>query len=161
MGMGLEQDASAITHEHKKTFAGQDLVGLRCFGVQVVLRPIQPERYALMEKRAARSGGFGVPWPELASIGREHMLAPSCLCMKKSGDPDPACEQHKLLTEHPYLAPDLGALLYHMASGREDDTLGKLVPSSTTQTETSGKTPGSCSPPATGSGGTESAGPQP
>ena len=38
-GMGLESHPAAITHELRKTYAGQDLIGLRCFGVEVVLRP--------------------------------------------------------------------------------------------------------------------------
>lgn len=150
-GLGLEQDPAAITHEHRKVFAAQDLVGLRCFGAAVVLRPLSPERYVLMEKRAARDAvGFGIPQTELAGIGKEHMVAPA-----------PGPEQDTLLTEHPYLALDLGELLVKLASGNENATLGKLVPSSRTLTETSSKTPASTSPHSTGSGGSESAAQQP
>lgn len=152
-GMGLERHAAAITHELRKTYAGQDLIGLRCFGVEVVLRPMQPSRYALMEKRAAADAVRGVSWPEVESIAKEHIVRPLDV-----GD-DKALTT--LLEAHPYLASDLGLLLIDRAGGEEEDLVGKLPSSSTEPTRTPCPTPGSFSPPTTGSDGSSGVGPAP
>lgn len=152
-GMGLELHPAAITHELRKTYAGQDLIGLLCFGVEVVLRPLQPSRYALMEKRAASDQVRGVSWPEVESIAREHIVRPQDI-----GD-----DKHMtaLLEQHPYLASDLGLLLIDRASGEEDDIVGKLPSSSKEPTKTPCLTPGSTLPPSTGSDGSNGAGQAP
>ena len=153
-GMGLELHPEAITHELRKTYAGQDLIGLLCFKkTEVVLRPMQPSRYALMEKRAASDQVRGVSWPEVESIAREHIVKPQDI-----GD-----DKHltALLEAHPYLASDLGLLLIDRAGGEEDDIVGKLPSSSKEPTRTPCPTPGSFSPPTTGSDGSSGVGPAP
>lgn len=152
-GMGLERHPAAITHELRKTYAGQDLIGLRCFGVEVVLRPMQPSRYSLMEKRAASDDVRGVSWPEVESIAREHIVRPV-----DAGDDKPLTV---LLEQHPYLASDLGLLLIDRASGEDNDLVGKLPSSSMEPTKTPCLTPGSTLPPSTGSDGSSGAGQAP
>lgn len=116
------RDDSAITHEHKKNYGG-NAVGLRLFGVPVVLRPIEPERYRLMEKRKASAPvRYGVPPAELAELGRTHVVAPQ------------GAELEQLLAAHPYLALNLGAIVLDEAAGAEDRLVGKLASFSKTST---------------------------
>jgi hypothetical protein len=150
-GDGFERDPAVITHEHRKTFKDLELVGLRCFDVPVVLRPVSEERHTLIEIRTARDAvGFGVPFSETAAVGREHMISPKA-------DSD---EGKALFAEHPYLAVDLGRLLLEMASGRDADLLGKLKSYSPPEKTTSSSPPNaSSSPDSEKAGGSESAPP--
>lgn len=137
-GLGIERDEAAVTHAHRKTYSGVDLIGLRCFGVPVVLRPVSEERHTLVEIRAARdSVNVGVPFAEAAAVGREHMVEPKA-------DSDAA---KALLAAHPYLAVNLGFLLLEMASGRDADLLKKLMSYSPPDEMTSSSPPNASSNP--------------
>lgn len=108
------RDEAAVTIEQRKNWP--EAIGLRCFGVALVLRPMQPERYQLMERLIAQDPlRYGVPFAEVARVGREHIVSPA----KEVLDP--------LLAEHPYLAINLGQLLMQYAGGTESDMLGKLL----------------------------------
>lgn len=149
----VERDESVVTLDQRKTY-GPEVIGLRCFRVAVVLRPMQPERYQLMERLIAQDPlRYGVPFGELARIGKEHIVSPV------------GAELDQLLDEHPYLSINLAQLLLEVASGVDADVLGKLPRSSMGSTKSGGapqsEMPGSTSPPSTGSAGSESAAPPP
>lgn len=150
-GDGFERDPSVVTLEQRKTYSDVQLVGLRCFGAPVVMRGISEERHTLIEIRSARDAvGVGVPFPEVAALGRELMVSP-----KAESD-----EGKALLAEHPYLAVDLGRLLMEMASGRDADLLGKLKSYSPPDEKTSSSPPNaSSSPDSAKAGGSEPAPP--
>lgn len=149
----VERDESAVTHELRKTY-GSEAIGLRCFGSPVVMRPMQPERYQLMERLIAQDAlRYGVPFGELSRIGKEHIVSPV------------GTELDRVLEERPYLAINLAQLLLELASGVDSDVLGKLPRSSTDLMKSGGapqsETPASTSPPSTASAGSESAVPPP
>ncbi len=113
-GTSVLRDESAVTLDLRKNWP--DAIGLRCFGVAVVLRPLQPERYQLMERLIAQDPlRWGAPFGEVARIGKEHIVSPA----KEAVD--------QLLADNPYLAINLGELLLQYAGGTENDLLGKLL----------------------------------